>query len=83
MMTSKKFKSFLTSIPKERLLLETDSPFTHSKYTHSDELSRVALALEEEKELYFQVKLHHYITMKSSRNIVAFFIVVSLIYRRI
>lgn len=50
MMTSKKFKSFLTSIPKERLLLETDSPFTHFKDTHSDELSRVALALEEEKE---------------------------------
>lgn len=49
MMTSKKFKSFLTSIPKERLLLETDSPFTHLKDTHSDELSRVALALEEEK----------------------------------
>ena len=50
MMTSKKFKSFLTSIPKERLLLETDSPFTHLEDTHSDELSRVALVLEEGKK---------------------------------
>lgn len=47
MMTSKRFLSLLPSIPKERLLLETDSPFTRNWNNHSLALSKTAQLIEE------------------------------------
>lgn len=49
MMTSKKFLSLLPSIPKERLLLETDSPFTYFQNTHFYTLTKVAHSIKGEK----------------------------------
>lgn len=50
MMTSKRFLSLLPSIPKERLLLETDSPFTFFQETHSYTLAKIAQLMKKEKE---------------------------------
>lgn len=49
MMTSDKFRTLLPSIPKERILLETDSPFIRMNGTHSDELTEIVLALQKDK----------------------------------
>lgn len=50
MMTSKSFLSLLPSIPKERVLLETDSPFTFNKNTHFNTLVKLAQSIKEQKE---------------------------------
>ena len=50
MMTSKRFLSLLPSIPKERLLLETDSPFTYNQNTHFSTLTKVVHSIKGEKE---------------------------------
>lgn len=49
MMTSRNFLSLLPSIPKERLLLETDSPFVSSLHSHFNALNRIKCFLENEK----------------------------------
>lgn len=41
MMASRRFLDLLPMIPKERLLLETDSPFTSFTGSHSDTLRRI------------------------------------------
>jgi len=50
MMTSKKFLSLLPTIPKERLLLETDSPFTPNKSTHLLTLTKTAQLIKENQD---------------------------------
>jgi TatD DNase family protein len=50
MMTSKSFLSLLPLIPKERLLLETDSPFTYNQNTHFNTLAKVVHSIKGEKE---------------------------------
>ena len=50
MMTSKRFLSLLPLIPKERLLLETDSPFTYNQNTHFSTLTKVVHSIKGEKE---------------------------------
>ena len=50
MLCSKKFQSLLPLIPKERILLETDSPFTFFKGSHSDTLAMIVHFLKEEKQ---------------------------------
>ena len=50
MMTSKRFLSLLPSIPKERLLLETDSPFTYNQQTHFNTLAKVVHFIKGKKE---------------------------------
>ena len=49
MMTSKRFLSLLPEIPKERLLLETDSPFTYFQDTHSYTLAKIVQLVKKEK----------------------------------
>lgn len=46
MMVSKKFLALLPLIPKDRLLLETDSPFTRNWDTHSETLEKTAQLIE-------------------------------------
>lgn len=46
MIRSKRFQSILPFIPHERLLLETDSPFTYSQVTYSNTLSVIKSTLE-------------------------------------
>lgn len=50
MMNTKKFQSMLALIPKERLLLETDSPFISFPYSHHDTLNKICQLIKEEKE---------------------------------
>lgn len=50
MINSIKFQDLLSLIPSERLLLETDSPFTGSSHSHSDTLRDVKEQLERKKE---------------------------------
>ncbi len=50
MMTSKRFIALLPLIPKERLLLETDSPFTYCQKTHSHTLDNIMRLIKKEKE---------------------------------
>lgn len=50
MMNTKKFRSMLALIPKERLLLETDSPFISFPYSHHDTLNKICQLIKEEKE---------------------------------
>ena len=50
MMTSKRFLALLPLIPKERLLLETDSPFTYCQKTHSHTLDNIMRLIKKEKE---------------------------------
>lgn len=50
MMTSKRFISLLPAIPKERLLLETDSPFTQNKSTYSLTLTKIVQSIKEHQE---------------------------------
>lgn len=50
MMNSKRFLSLLPFIPKERLLLETDSPFTYFQGTHSFTLAKIIQSIKKEKE---------------------------------
>ena len=47
MMTSKRFLSLLPSIPKDQLLLETDSPFNRKRESHSLMLSKTAQLIAE------------------------------------
>ena len=49
-MTSKRFIALLPLIPKERLLLETDSPFTYCQKTHSHTLDNIMRLIKKEKE---------------------------------
>ena len=46
MAASSKFNSLLPYIPKERLLLETDSPFTYGRGTHAKTLEKIKVQLE-------------------------------------
>lgn len=46
MIASPKFNSLLPIIPNERLLLETDSPFTYGRGTHADTLCGIKVQLE-------------------------------------
>lgn len=46
MTASSKFNSLLPYIPKERLLLETDSPFTYGRGTHAETLEKIRVQLE-------------------------------------
>lgn len=46
MIASSKFNSFFPYIPKERLLLETDYPFTYGRGTHSETLGNIKIQLE-------------------------------------
>lgn len=50
MMTSKKFLSLLPIIPKERLLLETDSPFTPNKSTQLLTLTKTVQLIKENQD---------------------------------
>lgn len=50
MMASKRFLSLLPLIPKERLLLETDSPFTYNQNTHYNTLVKIVHSIKGEKE---------------------------------
>ena len=50
MMTSKRFLALLPLIPKERLLLETDSPFTYCQKTHHHTLENIMRLIKKEKE---------------------------------
>lgn len=50
MMNTKKFQSMLALIPKERLLLETDSPFISFPYSHHNTLNKICQLIKEEKE---------------------------------
>ena len=47
MISSSRFLNLLPLIPFERLLLETDSPFTNSRHSHSEALIEVKNLLEE------------------------------------
>lgn len=49
MMASKKFLEVLPLIPNNRILIETDSPFTNYHGTHSKTISNVAFELKKEK----------------------------------
>lgn len=49
MITSKRFLSLLPLIPKERILLETDSPFTCKQYTHSSILTKIIHSIKGER----------------------------------
>lgn len=49
MMRSTKFRSLLLSIPNDRILLETDSPFILSKHTHSYTLKETAQLIKDMK----------------------------------
>ena len=46
MTASLKFNDLLPHIPKERLLLETDSPFTYGRGTHAETLDSIKAHLE-------------------------------------
>ncbi len=48
MLRSNKFQALLPSIPKERILLETDSPFTFFNGKHSDTLNMIDGVLRKE-----------------------------------
>lgn len=50
MVKSIKFQGLLSLIPSERLLLETDSPFTNLCHSHSEALREVKETLEGRKE---------------------------------
>lgn len=50
MMNTKKFQSILALIPKERLLLETDSPFISSTYSHHETLIKINQLIKENKK---------------------------------
>lgn len=49
MMTSNSFKALLPIIPKEKILLETDSPFVDISTTHSNNLRTLISLLKSEK----------------------------------
>lgn len=49
MMASKKFLEVLPLIPNNRILLETDSPFTYYNGTHSNTLCNIAMGLKKVK----------------------------------
>ena len=49
MLNTKKFQSMLPLIPKERLLLETDSPFISFPYSHHDTLIKLRQLIIKEK----------------------------------
>lgn len=50
MLNTKKFQSMLPLIPKERLLLETDSPFISFPYSHHETLIKLRQLITKEKE---------------------------------
>ena len=50
MMASKRAVRLLDLIPKERVLIETDSPFTYLYGSYSNTLSRIKKFLKENKE---------------------------------
>lgn len=50
MMNTKKFQSLLALIPKERLLLETDSPFISFPYSHHETLTKINQLVKEKKK---------------------------------
>ncbi len=50
MLNSKRFLGMLDVIPAERLLLETDSPFTFFKLTHSETLKGIETELSRRKD---------------------------------
>lgn len=50
MMNTKKFQSILPLLPKERLLFETDSPFTSFSYSHHETLIKLKQLIMEKKE---------------------------------
>ncbi|KGN99754.1 hydrolase [Porphyromonas macacae] len=50
MMNTKKFQSMLSLIPDERLLFETDSPFTSFSHSHHETLTKISQLIKEKKE---------------------------------
>ena len=49
MMASKRFLEVLPLIPNNRILLETDGPFTYCNGNHSNTLGNIAIGLKKEK----------------------------------